>query len=231
MGTMARYIFLFVLCCFVSAQTASSPAGRWVSNLKYFENDNYDRLQFELNGNKLTGKLGNDNFEGTFQNGRIEGTVKQGPQESTKFVGVLKGDRIEGTTGFGNLDPHFQVTFTHHAGVTDGEYAIETGLRERLPPRATGFYGASGFEGNFLHSEFAVCFNRISSRASCCPSLNLFIERLGERTLIYADLRDGSTVVYDEPGDVRLDIGQPVRLAFDGAAAHMFGPDGMTLRG
>ena len=57
------------------------------------------------------------------------------------------------------------------------------------------------------------------------------IERLGERTLIYADLRDGSTVVYDEPGDVRLDIGQPVRLAFDGAAAHLFGPDGMTLRG
>ena len=30
------------------------------------------------------------------------------------------------------------------------------------------------------------------------------IERLGERTLIYADLRDGSTVVYDEPGDVRV---------------------------
>ena len=44
-------------------------------------------------------------------------------------------------------------------------------------------------------------------------------------------LGDGSTVVYDEPGDVRLDIGQPVRLAFDGTAAHLFGPDGMTLRG
>ncbi|MGA8192921.1 MAG: sn-glycerol-3-phosphate ABC transporter ATP-binding protein UgpC [Acetobacteraceae bacterium] len=57
------------------------------------------------------------------------------------------------------------------------------------------------------------------------------IERLGERTLIYADLRDGSTVVYDEPGDVQLDIGQPVRLAVDGAAAHLFGPDGVTLRG
>jgi multiple sugar transport system ATP-binding protein len=57
------------------------------------------------------------------------------------------------------------------------------------------------------------------------------IERLGERTLIYADLRDGSTVVYDEPGDVRLEIGQPVRLTFDGTAAHLFGSDGMTLRG
>jgi multiple sugar transport system ATP-binding protein len=57
------------------------------------------------------------------------------------------------------------------------------------------------------------------------------IERLGERTLIYADLRDGSTVVYDEPGDVQLDIGQTVQLAFDGAAAHLFGPDGVTIRG
>ena len=57
------------------------------------------------------------------------------------------------------------------------------------------------------------------------------IERLGERALIYADLRDGTTVVYDEPGDVRLDIGQTVRVEFDGAAAHLFGPDGVTIRG
>ncbi len=57
------------------------------------------------------------------------------------------------------------------------------------------------------------------------------IERLGERTLIYADLRDGSTVVYDEPGAVQLDIGQTVRLAFDGTAAHLFGSDGVTIRG
>ena len=97
MGTMARYILLFLLCCLVSAQTASSPAGNWISDLKYFENDNYDRMELELNGNKLTGNLGNKTFEGTFQNGRIEGTVAQGPHGSIKCVGVLKGDRIEGT--------------------------------------------------------------------------------------------------------------------------------------
>lgn len=57
------------------------------------------------------------------------------------------------------------------------------------------------------------------------------IERLGERTLIYADLRDGSTVVYDEPGNVRLGIGETVRLIFDGTAAHLFGPDGVAIRG
>jgi hypothetical protein len=94
---MLRYTLLALLCCVVSAQTVSSPAGKWISNLKYFENDNYDRLQFELNDTKLTGKLGDDNFEGTFQNGRIEGTMKWGPRETLKLVGTLKGGRIEGT--------------------------------------------------------------------------------------------------------------------------------------
>jgi amidase len=93
---MARYTLMVFLCCLLSAQKASSPAGKWVSDLKYFENDNYDRLLLQLNGNKLTGKLGNDQFEGTFQNSRIEGTVKQGPRV-IKFTGVLTSDRIEGT--------------------------------------------------------------------------------------------------------------------------------------
>jgi multiple sugar transport system ATP-binding protein len=57
------------------------------------------------------------------------------------------------------------------------------------------------------------------------------IERLGERTLVHADLADGSTVVYDEPGDARLALGETVRLRFDGAAAHLFGADGRAIRG
>jgi hypothetical protein len=76
--TMLRYLFPWILCSFLGAQTASSPSGNWVSNLKYFENDNYDRLHLELSQTRLTGKLGDDPFEGTFQNGRIKGTVKAG---------------------------------------------------------------------------------------------------------------------------------------------------------
>ncbi|HEY3937127.1 MAG TPA: acetamidase/formamidase family protein [Bryobacteraceae bacterium] len=97
---MPRYTLLFVLCCLGSAQTVSSPTGNWVSNLKYFENNNYERLHLELNGTKLTGKLGGNPFEGIFQNGRIEGTVKSGPHDTTKLTGVLKGDRIEGAATF-----------------------------------------------------------------------------------------------------------------------------------
>jgi multiple sugar transport system ATP-binding protein len=57
------------------------------------------------------------------------------------------------------------------------------------------------------------------------------IERLGERTLIHANLRDGSTVVYDEPGDVRVAIGDTVHLTFDGMAAHLFDREGLAIHG
>jgi multiple sugar transport system ATP-binding protein len=57
------------------------------------------------------------------------------------------------------------------------------------------------------------------------------IERLGERTLIYTNLRDGSMLVYDEPGDTGLAIGDVVHLTIDGAAAHLFGPTGQAIHG
>jgi len=75
----------------------TSPAGKWISNLKFFDEPNYSRLQLELNGTRLTGKLGPDPFEGTFQNGRIEGMVKPNPQTTIQVQGTLRGDRIEGT--------------------------------------------------------------------------------------------------------------------------------------
>jgi len=97
MGTMLRITFLLALsCCIASAQSATTPSGKWVSNLKYFDENDYDRLQLELSGTKLAGKLGGDSFDGTFHDGRIEGVVKTGDHETIKFVGALKGDRIEG---------------------------------------------------------------------------------------------------------------------------------------
>jgi multiple sugar transport system ATP-binding protein len=57
------------------------------------------------------------------------------------------------------------------------------------------------------------------------------IERLGERTLVYANLADGSTIVYDEPGDVRLAVGETVHLTIDGATAHLFDAQGRSLHG
>jgi multiple sugar transport system ATP-binding protein len=52
------------------------------------------------------------------------------------------------------------------------------------------------------------------------------LERLGERTLVYARLSDGQAITGEDAGDSRVRIGDTVQLAVDGAAAHLFGPDG-----
>ena len=52
------------------------------------------------------------------------------------------------------------------------------------------------------------------------------VERLGERTLVYARLADGQPVTAEDEGDSRVKIGDDVRLTVDGHAAHVFGSDG-----
>jgi amidase len=90
---------LLFLAAIVKAQT---PDGKWVSNLKFFDDNNYDRLELQLSGTKLTGKLGGDPFDGTFENGKIEGTVKPNPKTTIELHGRLVGaDRIEGTAVIG----------------------------------------------------------------------------------------------------------------------------------
>jgi amidase len=87
-------ILLFFLGV-ASAQTPS-PAGKWTSHLKFFDNDIYDRIQFELADGKLTGKFRGNDFTGTYQSGRIEGTGKLNPAITVQFTGTLEGDRIRG---------------------------------------------------------------------------------------------------------------------------------------
>lgn len=53
------------------------------------------------------------------------------------------------------------------------------------------------------------------------------VERLGERSLVYARLKGGSTVTAEDEGVTTLKVGDRVTLAIDGHAAHLFGPDGV----
>ncbi len=53
------------------------------------------------------------------------------------------------------------------------------------------------------------------------------VERLGERTLIYARLVDGQAITAEDEGDSRAKIGDEVGLKIDGAAAHVFDSDGI----
>ena len=55
------------------------------------------------------------------------------------------------------------------------------------------------------------------------------VERLGERTLVYCRLSDGTPVTAEDEGMSNLSIGDKVDLRIDGARAHLFGPDGTAF--
>jgi amidase len=92
---MRSWITLLLFSWAALGQT--SPAGKWICVLRFFDEPNYGHLQLELNGTTLTGKLGNDPFAGTFQSGQIEGTVKPNPRTTIQLHGTVQNDRIEGT--------------------------------------------------------------------------------------------------------------------------------------
>jgi multiple sugar transport system ATP-binding protein len=52
------------------------------------------------------------------------------------------------------------------------------------------------------------------------------VERLGERTLVYARLANGQAITAEDEGDSKVKIGDEVPLKIDGAAAHVFDADG-----
>jgi multiple sugar transport system ATP-binding protein len=52
------------------------------------------------------------------------------------------------------------------------------------------------------------------------------VERLGDRTLVYARLADGLAVTAEDEGNSRVHMGDSVGLRILGAGTHLFGPDG-----
>ena len=53
-----------------------------------------------------------------------------------------------------------------------------------------------------------------------------FVERLGERTLVYARLGDGTPVTAEDSGLSQVRMGDAIALKIEGAAAHLFDADG-----
>lgn len=49
-----------------------------------------------------------------------------------------------------------------------------------------------------------------------------FVERLGDRTLVYVQLSDGTTLVAEDAGMSHVAVGDAVGLKLDGSAAHLF---------
>ena len=57
------------------------------------------------------------------------------------------------------------------------------------------------------------------------------LERLGDRTLLYIRLKDGSLLVAEDIGNSRVAIGDEVPLALDGGRTHLFDADGLAWHG
>jgi multiple sugar transport system ATP-binding protein len=53
------------------------------------------------------------------------------------------------------------------------------------------------------------------------------VERLGERTLVYAHLSNGQAITAEDAGNSRIRMGDTVQLRIDGASAHLFDADGI----
>jgi multiple sugar transport system ATP-binding protein len=68
----------------------------------------------------------------------------------------------------------------------------------------------------------AECVDVCAPAAGSTVGTAQFVERLGDRTLIYVRLADGTTMVAEDAGDSRVRLNDSVGLKFNGAAAHLF---------
>jgi multiple sugar transport system ATP-binding protein len=74
-----------------------------------------------------------------------------------------------------------------------------------------------------LRSEYVAV---TAPAAGTTDAETILVERLGDRTLVYARLDDGLEITAQDQGNSMVRIGDRVGLRIDGAVAHVFGPDG-----
>jgi multiple sugar transport system ATP-binding protein len=75
-----------------------------------------------------------------------------------------------------------------------------------------------------LRSEYVTVTAPGAGTTDATASL---VERLGDRTLVYARLSNGLEITAQDLGASQVKIGDTVGLKINGAAAHLFGPDGV----
>jgi multiple sugar transport system ATP-binding protein len=66
----------------------------------------------------------------------------------------------------------------------------------------------------------------VDSAAGNATGTVRLVERLGDRTLVHMALADGTPLTAEDRGDSAVRSGQMASFAVDGAAAHLFAPDG-----
>ena len=107
--------------------------------------------------------------------------------------------------------------------VGEGEFAsLQLGDGSTVQTRVPGDGLPSGELRLGVRPEAA----RVSTSHATTKAKVELVERLGERSLIYARLSDGQPITAEDEAYSRVAIGDEVSIAIDGTAAHVFGPDG-----
>jgi multiple sugar transport system ATP-binding protein len=79
--------------------------------------------------------------------------------------------------------------------------------------------------GNSRPVELGIRAEHVIS-GSGIPAVVDVVERLGDRTLVYTRLRDGTGLVYQDEGDSSVRLGESVALSFRRPFIHLFDADG-----
>jgi multiple sugar transport system ATP-binding protein len=107
-----------------------------------------------------------------------------------------------------------------------------SGSGDRLNARLTdgSLVGLPGAPANMDWRELGVRPESliVVSEGNEASATATVVERLGERTLVYARLADGTQVTAQDRGLSSVKPGDAVRLKFDTAALHLFAADGST---
>ena len=110
--------------------------------------------------------------------------------------------------------------------VGEGGARVTLGDGTVVATAVRGFAGGSGELG--LRAEHVRVCAAGEGQLSAVVDL---VERLGERTLVYGRLKDGTAVVAEDAGASRVRMGDTVGLKVEGSAAHLFDADGVGYHG
>ncbi|KQV65147.1 sn-glycerol-3-phosphate ABC transporter ATP-binding protein UgpC [Rhizobium sp. Root1220] len=93
-------------------------------------------------------------------------------------------------------------------------------LKIALPPSGPGRYELG------IRPESVRVLEGEGASAQGSPAKVGVVERLGDRTLLYCSLKDGTEVIAQDSGRCNIQPGDTVFIAFDTSAIHLFDQDG-----
>jgi amidase len=123
----------------VLAQT--TVAGEWMLTEDVYGNPLYRKLVLKIDGDHLSGTIGNDKVEGTLSGGTVRFTLKD-ERSTDEFTGTLAGAALSGTVV--------------HTETDDPKPFRTTWSARRIPPRRAGAPERHEFVPAVFHRDFSL---------------------------------------------------------------------------